>query len=200
MRASLCIPALVVVLVTANAGIARADEAATATAPTIDDDSEAKSPITAVTLSLLGTAAAYGLLFWSFEVESGTLFAAGATLSLVGPSLGHLYTGENAAAGRHILVRTSGGLLMLAGLAILLDDIACYRECERDDESNAVPITLLLTGLAVQVGATLHSITDASDSARRVNAKARPRFLLAPTPLRGPNQSLGFGIQLQTRF
>jgi hypothetical protein len=157
---------------------------------------EGKSPVTALSLSMLGTAAGVGMMAVGSGTDSGGLGLLGVATIVVGPSLGHFYAGETERGLALTGVRAGGGGVMVAGAFwLLLECFPFLTECE----GGAGPAIVMSTGLAVVAGSALYSIYDAPRAARRQNARAR-RLVLTPAPVVGPDHSSGFGLHLSGRF
>lgn len=155
------------------------------------DDSGPYSPGTAFTLSLLGTATGYGLLTLAANRESEGLAWAGIAGVMIGPSMGHIYTGESNRAIGHTALRGLGGALMVAGLAFGLDDSG--------NGPPANPYVLMTGGFVLHTVMTVYSMADAPRSARRVNRRLQ-QLEIAPTPIIGPDHSTGVGLTLGGNF
>jgi hypothetical protein len=160
-----------------------------------------KDPATALSLSVLGTAAGTGMLIASAQTDSGALSGAlgllGLATSLVGPSMGHFYAGETGRGVAQIGVRAGGTGLIVGGAFWLL--LECFPFLGAECEGGGGPAILMASGLVVTTGSALYSIYDAPRAARRQNARAR-RLVLTPAPLVGPDHSSGFGLHLGGQF
>jgi hypothetical protein len=158
---------------------------------------EDKNPATALSLSVLGTAAGLGMMAVGAETDSGALGLLGIATTLVGPSLGHFYAGEPGRGVAQSGIRVGGAGLMLGGAIWLFAE--CFSLSGEPCEGGAGPAIVMATGLAVTTGSALYSIYDAPRAARRQNARAR-RLVLTPAPVVGPDHSSGFGLHLGGQF
>ena len=154
---------------------------------------EDKNPTTALSLSVLGTAAGLGIMVAGAETDSGGLALLGLATTLVGPSMGHFYAGEHGRGLAQTGVRAAGtGVTVGAAFWLLLE---CFPFPGTECEGGTGPAIAMASGLAVVAGSALYSIYDAPRAARRHNARAR-RLVLAPAPVVGPDHSSGFGLYL----
>jgi hypothetical protein len=160
--------------------------------PTVADDSDDRSPGLALSLSLLGTAAGYATLIAAGETESDGLTLLGLGGIVIGPSLGHFYAGEVGRGITHSLIRVGAGGVIMAGAVVMFSD--CWGSDEECDGS-AGP-ALMIGGLVLGGASTLYSIIDSPAAASRHNQARRRRFALTPTPLQGPDRSIGYGVAL----
>lgn len=157
-----------------------------------------KSPVTALTGTLVGTGLGMGLLVGGLARDQGALITIGLTTLVVAPSFGYFYTGETGRAVAHMGVRAGAvGILFVGVLTAVYEGLGCGWDgaCER---SNAA-LTLAAGGLVIGAGSIAYSIYDAPRSARRHNARHR-QLMLVPTPMTGPDHSSGLGLQLGGRF
>lgn len=157
-------------------------------------DRDELSPGAAVAFSLLGTVAGYGTFIGGASSEHDGLAYLGLAGILVGPSLGHLYTGE------HRKVWLTGGLRGLGIVGMGVGGTIALRDCGLRDSCDSGGPPLFWISAIVTVGATVYSIVDSASSARRVNERRRNRLALTPTPIVGPNQSTGMGMSLSGTF
>ena len=156
------------------------------------DKSGDKSPGLALSLSLLGTAASYATLIAASDTESEGLVLLGLGGIVIGPSLGQFYAGETGRGITHSLVRVGAGVVILAGAVTTFSD--CWGE-EGDCDGSAGP-ALMLGGLVVGGVSTVYSIVDSPAAASRHNQARRRHIALTPTPLQGPDRSIGYGMAL----
>jgi hypothetical protein len=121
----------------------------------------------------------------------GLLMASGI---LVGPSLGQFYAGSLGPGLGATLLRTTGGILMIAGLAEAFDDWDCDEGRTCDGNNGA---TLGLLGLGAFFGGTLYSFIDTHFAVKRANASVlqmSPEIRLSKqgAPALGMRASLNF--------
>lgn len=161
------------------------------------DDGDDRSPALALGLSLAGTAAGYATLVAAGKTDSEGLALVGLAGIVVGPSLGQIYAGEEGRAAGHSLVRVGAGGLMAAGAIMTVVD--CLGEEQTDCDGSAGP-WLMIGGAVVGIGSSIYSIVDSARAAERHNAGRRRRFVLAPSPVMGPDRSTGYGVQLGAPF
>jgi hypothetical protein len=135
--------------------------------PTPLPTSETKNPVIATTLSIVGTLAPIGLMASGDE----TLIGGGVIASFFTPSLGHWYAGKFATAG--MAARGVGGGLMIAGVAIALDQCGFEGSCD-----STAGTVLALTGAGLYVGGAIWDIATASRTAEDWNAA---NFRITPT-------------------
>ena len=159
---------------------------------------EDKNPATALSLSLLGTAAGAGLLVAGAKADSGALGFVGFATVLVGPSLGQFYAGDTRRGLTQTGIRAGGAGLMLGGAIWLLADCFPFFG-EEECEGGGGPALLMASGLVISTTSAVYSIYDAPRAARRQNARAR-RLVLTPAPVAGPDHSSGFGLHLGGQF
>jgi hypothetical protein len=145
-----------------------------------------KSEGTATALAVGGTLGGFALaaLALKSDGDTPTLGWAAAAGLLVGPSLGHIYTGDALHAVGTTVLRAGGGLSMLLGVFILTmsedcfdDDLGSCGDDDDDDKGQA----MLWIGAAAYLGATAYDIIDASYSARRANERHARSVMLAPS-------------------
>jgi hypothetical protein len=175
------------------AGVARARDASTAVAqpatqdplaapPTAADPTlsppgltparataDRKNPNTALAISLLTTLGGYGMLFLGESMANqgttgaGWLAFTGATLTIVGPTLGHTYAGKTWNTG--LAVRIVG---LGAASAGLLAALTCSDGCN-DNSNEDAAIVLFFGGAITYVVGTIYEIATARDAAVRYN-------------------------------
>jgi hypothetical protein len=156
-----------------------------------------KNPTTAFALSVLGTAAGFGMMVAGSSTDSDAVSLLGLATTVVGPSFGHFYAGEPGRALTHSAVRAGSVGVMLAGAVLLF--VECFSLSGETCEPSPGPPLLLATGVVVGAGSAFYSMYDAPRAARRQNTRAR-RLVLTPAPLAGPDQSSGFGLHLGGQF
>lgn len=137
------------------------------------------SPTAALALSLGATTVgaglfAYGAFSDGDTTTRATLVDVGVVATYLGPSAGHVYTGEFFTRG--LAVRTAGALLVGAGLATELGDCGFT-----DDACDASPLAygLLIAGAAISTAGVVDDIATAPRRARRLN-RAAASLSLAP--------------------
>jgi hypothetical protein len=159
--ATLAIPAL-----------ARAQSAPAAEpAPTTGDR---YSEGTALALSLGVTAA--GVATVAVRPDNDVLMTAGLMMAYVGPSAGHLYTGELFTRG--LGVRTLGVVATLTGAMIAFSDCGLF--APQPCEESPVGPTIAVLGVAAYAAGTIDDILTAPGRAARMNRAAATRVTLAP--------------------
>lgn len=172
-----------------------------------------KDPGLALGLSLGGTAVGH-LLFLTTVVlsnRSGNDAALFITvpMAVIGPSLGHFYTGH---VGRGLLM---SGLRLTApplmGALLISATLNSLFGKEGAAENDVLLFSLLGAGY---LGLVLIDVIDAPQSAKRFNErqlsiysetiglprKPKPSISLLPTPLRAPDGSAGLGLSLSGSF
>lgn len=156
-----------------------------------------KSAGTALTWSVLGTAAGFGIMVVGDRIDSDTLSLVGLATTVVGPSFGHFYAGEHGRALAHTGIRAASVGAIFAGGILLFTE--CFPLFADRCEPGPGPAILIATGVVAGASATFYSVYDAPRAARRQNARSR-RLVLAPAPVIGPGQSSGFGLHLAAHF
>lgn len=131
-----------------------------------------RSPAAALTLSLAGTVAGYGV---AAEARTNNRLAgAGFVLFLVGPTLGQAYAGNT--FNRGLAIRAGGLALVYIGAPLsLASHDGC---CAISSGSGAA---LLLTGFLMYLGGSIYEIATAPRAARRFNRAHRIEATIAPT-------------------
>ncbi|HEU5057468.1 MAG TPA: hypothetical protein VFU21_13120 [Kofleriaceae bacterium] len=160
------------------------------------DDGGDRSPGVALGLSLAGTAAGYGALLAAVQADSEALGWVAFGGMIVGPSLGHFYSGEVGRGLGHSGIRLGAAGIIVIGGAIAFSD--CFFTEEEQCDGSAGPL-IMLGGAVLGVGSTVYSIVDAPRAASRANA-SRPRLVITPAPVVGPERSTGFGLQVGSSF
>jgi hypothetical protein len=189
-------------ILVALAGRAAAQPAMTPPAPVSEPArvpvGEPSSEDLALTLSLGGTVASWGLLFGSgylagrSENAAGVLGLAGGFGIVFAPSFGHWYTGEIFTRGMGL--RLAGGAAVMVGFAVALSQSGLFTEDESSNtgEPMAGPL-IALAGVGLFVAGTVDDIVTAP---RRVRRQNRERgFALAPIAI--PRAT---GLALSGRF
>jgi hypothetical protein len=144
--------------------------------PTAEQSSRAeeKDPVTATLLSLGVTAAGYGLLYAAEHTDNATLAWTGVGVTLLGPSAGHIYAGENRHAIITTGVRTAAVAVAVAGVAMSL----CFDSCN-DNSNEDAGGALMLLGASAYVVTAVYDLYDAHRAAERTNR--RNSAIVAPT-------------------
>jgi hypothetical protein len=160
-----------------------------------------KSEGTATMLSLGTTAAGFALLAAAGKQDNGGGGTAtiGLLALLIGPSAGHIYSGETGHAVGMTLVRGAALVAFVAGVIkqtmVYGASADCIDVCEYHDSDSDNGATLMWVGGLSFIAATVYDIIDAPRAARRRNAKERsymvqPMFVQSPT---GGVPAVGFG-------
>jgi hypothetical protein len=158
-----------------------------------------KSPATALQLSVLSTAAGFGMMAAGSRWDNGAFALTGFAITLVGPNLGHFYAGETGRGLGQIGLRVGAVGAMIAGAFWgFAECFALFGE-ERCETPPIGPSALIIGGVVLGTGSTLYSLYDAPRAARRHNARMQ-RLMLTPAPMAGPDHSSGVGLHLSGRF
>ncbi|MBL8623162.1 MAG: hypothetical protein JNK64_17760 [Myxococcales bacterium] len=131
----------------------------------------------ALALSAGATAAGIGLYAVGIDRVNSPMMTAGAVVTFVGPSAGHLYTGEVFTRG--LGVRTAGAAVAAVGFAVALEECPLFSD-EPCDEVN-VGTALLAVGALAYLTGTVDDIITAPRRAARLNARARRSVAIAPS-------------------
>lgn len=178
-------------------GLARAQPRPPAIASSSGGPAE-KSPATALNLALLGTGTGFGMMVAGGRWKLDGLSLAGFAVTLIGPSAGHFYAGENGRGLAHTGLRVSAVAAILVGAVWGLGD--CLGDTDEDTCDLSPGATAAIAGgVVVGLGSMVYSLYDAPRAARRHNARARQLYVV-PAPMAGTGQSSGFGLQLGGRF
>lgn len=158
--------------------------------------SDAKSPGTALALSLGGTIASYTLLALSDDDSDGgddnTLMGTAGALGIwLAPSLGHWYAGETWTRG--LSWRLGGTAAMFTGVIWALTCYGDDGEDDSDDDDCIGAWVLLAGGAGAFVGGTVHDISTAPAAARRANERRRAELQFTVAPTLGHNRA-GFAV------
>lgn len=163
-----------------------------------------KSEETATALAVGGTLGGFALAALALKSsgDNPTLGWAAAAGLLVGPSLGHVYTGDALHAVGTSVLRAGGGLSMLLGVFILTMSEDCFDDdlgsCGGDDDDKGH--AMLWIGAAAYLGATAYDIIDASYSARRANARHARSVMLTPSLVSTAGGGSAPALSLTGRF
>lgn len=167
----------------------------TATVSPSMGDVEAKNPNVAFGLSILSTIAGYGVFVGGIVQDNDALALGGLLGIVVGPSAGHIYTGEYLRGGLASGVRAVGVVAMTVGASLAF---SCFYDEECTGSDNG-PLWAW-SGLGLITAGTIYSVVDSFSSADRVNARRGAMLTIAPTPIMGPLQSRGMGLSLSGSF
>lgn len=157
---------------------------------------EIKNPGTAQLLAVGATGLGLLAVYAGADDNNGELALAGAALTLVGPSAGHIYAGENAHAVKMTLLRT-GALLTFAYGAAKSTEGDCIDYCY--DNNNSDGDAAMYLGGAVFVIGTLYDLYDSGSAARRFNEKAA-KLTLGPTMMSSAKGGSSPGVALSGSF
>jgi hypothetical protein len=187
-----CVPLASLALLVSAAASAQADPAsfvepvAPSPAPSSAEPVERYSAGTALGLAALGTAVGYGAFIGGLQSDNDRLAYVGLGGIVLGPSVGHIYTGDFKRALIGVGIRTAGPALLLAAAATMSG------ECLFDGNCSLGTDALMAGGYLLTLGGTAYSLIDAPLSARRRNVEAEQSISLGP--VFGP-QSTGIGLQ-----
>jgi hypothetical protein len=154
-----------------------------------------KKESTATWLSIGATAAGLGAMYLAAQDHNENLAIAGLAVTLIGPSAGHLYAGENGHAVKMSLLRTGGLVMMIYGGSQDNTAYDCIDYCQKKDGQTAI-----LVGGAVILGATLYDFYDAGRAARRTNEKAARALTVGPTMMSSSGGRSSPGVALSGSF
>lgn len=153
---------------------------------------DAKSPTTAILLSLGGTAGSLALMVAganSSGANADSLVTVGLLSTLVTPSLGHWYAGHYLTGG--MAMRAGGGVLVIAGLAQALGSSLDSENSGSGDNGDS-GAAMFLVGAGLYVGGALYDIATAPSAAERWNTT---HLQLAPTMVSsGTHTTVGLGL------
>jgi hypothetical protein len=145
----------------------------------------------ALSLPVAATALSVGLVGLGKSQNWDGASTAGYVGLALGPSLGHIYTGNWQGALIGTGLRVGGAGAGVVGVFMMFVG----------GPSAGVPF--FIGGGIAAVGGTLYNIVDAPFSAVRANKKRQKkleRLSLSPAPIQGPSRSMGWGAQLQMTF
>jgi hypothetical protein len=149
---------------------------------------------TAATAAAIGaTALGYVLVFTGIRDSNPTAGWSGIALTVIGPSAGHIYAGENAHAGELSLIRAGGLMTMVLGFASSDSGKCVEGGCS---SSSGSPVLIAL-GAGVFLGATIYDLFDAHRAAARTNAR---EWLVTPTVMAAGSGGLAPALALAGRF
>jgi len=154
----------------------------------------AKDETAATALALGATALGYILVFTGIRDENPTAGWSGILLTVIGPSAGHVYAGENAHAGELSLIRAGGLMTMVLGFASTDSGKCVEGGCSSSSSGSPVLIAL---GAGVFLGATIYDLYDAHRAAARTNAR---EWLVTPTMMQATGGGVAPALALAGRF
>jgi len=150
------------------------------------------SPTVGGALSMLGTTAAWTLMFASVAQPEtrarDTAFALGALGTLVAPNLGHWYAHEAWTPG--LTVRVVSLAVGAVGTALVIQNLF-----ENESDANVGAAIVVIAGLGY-LGGTVYDLATVGDSVARYNARSHP---LAILPVVQPATG-SYGLALGGRF
>lgn len=146
-----------------------------------------KSESTARWAALGTTALGAVMIYAAAERESPELGILGIGVTIVGPSMGHVYAGETGRAVKMTLLRTAGVALFAYG-ASEEGQYRCADYCVEEDNSDGE--LMMLVGGAVAIGSALYDIYDAPRAARRTNAKHAATWQVAPSVMASQGRTM----------
>jgi hypothetical protein len=181
---------VVVVLVLASSRVSAEPPSLTPTKPLREPGD--KNPVVAVLLATGVTLGGFFLLNTSAEEHNLKGAVAGGALMAIGPSAGHIYTGQIDRAIGMSLVRAAGlGIELLGAIEVAESLAVTFGFCEGDECRRA---TNGKTGLVMMlIGATIYTaglgadLVDAPRSVRRYNARRRATVGVTPSIARMPS-------------
>jgi len=141
----------------------------------------------ALGLPLAATTASVAVVALSAQLSNETILTAGLVGGVLSPSLGHIYTGSWKPALAGIGIRLVAGAVAAYGFGGALSD---------EDGSSDNSATYYVVGSIVFTASAVYELIDSPASAKRANHK-QSRLSLQPTPLLGPERSLGWGGALR---
>ena len=160
---------------------------------------EIKRPGTAQALAVGVTGLGLVAIFAGADDNNEELALAGLGMTLIGPSAGHIYAGENGHALKMTLLRTGGLLTFIWGAVKQNSSYDCIDYCYEDTSDNEGE-TAMYVGGAVFVLGTLYDIYDSGRAARRYNEKAARALTVGPTMMSAANGGTSPGVALSGRF
>jgi hypothetical protein len=160
---------------------------------------EIKNPGTAQLLSIGATGLGLLGFFAGADDSNDELAIAGLGLTLIGPSAGHIYAGENGHAVKMTLLRTAGLLTFVWGAVKQTSSYDCIDYCYEDDSDNEGE-TAMYVGGAVFVLGTLYDLYDSGRAARRFNEKAARQLTVGPTMMSAARGGGTPGVALSGSF
>ncbi len=160
---------------------------------------EIKRPGTAQALAVGVTGLGLVAIFAGADDNNEELALAGVGMTLIGPSAGHIYAGENGHALKMTLLRTGGLLTFIWGAVKQDSSYDCIDYCYEDTSDNEGE-TAMYVGGAVFVLGTLYDIYDSGRAARRYNERAARALTVGPTMMSAANGGTSPGVALSGRF
>ncbi len=158
---------------------------------------EIKKPGTAQLLAVGATGLGLLTFFAAADDNNEELALVGAGLTLIGPSAGHIYAGENGHAVKMSLLRTGALLTFIYG-AVKSTEGDCIDYCY-ENTNNEGEAAMYLGG-AVFVVSTLYDLYDSGRAARRFNEKAARTLTVGPTMMSSAHGGTSPGVALSGSF
>ncbi len=158
---------------------------------------EIKNPGTAQLLAAGATGLGLLTFFAAADDNNEELALVGAGLTLIGPSAGHIYAGENGHAVKMSLLRTGGLLTFIYG-AVKATAGDCIDYCQ--ETTNGEGEAAMYLGGAVLVVGTLYDLYDSGRAARRFNEKAARTLTVGPTMMSSAKGGTSPGVALSGSF
>ena len=206
MALRILVPCLVTVSTWPSVAYEQEDSSDSRHSPPAGTD-DGKLPWMAATLSAGPAALGYGIAAAS-TLPSGHITSAqvacvvgGLTVGVLGPSAGHIYTGNYLRAGLFGMGRLAFAGMALAGLLSALDHPEADEGGYKNDKTEIW--SLMLLGSAGVLGLTIWESVDSYYSAKAVNRERAGRALaLSPfiVPSRGTGSPSATGLLVSGRF
>ncbi len=140
----------------------------------------------AMTTSLIGTFATWGLMVGAWSAGAYELGAVGFFALPVGPSLGYFSTGLKGRAWGGLAIRALGLAGVIGGFALAWDD----------DGDNAGPAALFFGGGALVVGSTIYDLATLKKAVRKRNGRIQGASLNVAPVLAPKSKTVGLSLQL----
>ncbi len=156
-----------------------------------------KNPGTAQLLAVGATGLGLLTFFAAADDNNEELALVGAGLTLIGPSAGHIYAGENGHAVKMSLLRTGALLTFIYG-AVKSSEGDCIDYCYENDNDEGEAAMYL--GGAVFIAGTLYDLYDSGRAARRFNEKAARTLTVGPTMMSSAKGGTSPGVALSGSF
>jgi hypothetical protein len=158
------------------------------------------SASTAVLSAVATTTVGYGLFAAGAASESAALMVPGGIVAVVGPSVGYFYVGESGRGTVHTAIRAGGAAMAGAGLTIVAVQAAgCILTFDSSSCENTGGEILLAAGTVIVVADTVYSLIDTPFAVRREKERRRDLTII-PTPIQGPDRSVGMGLAAAATF
>jgi hypothetical protein len=162
-----------------------------------------KSEQTATALAIGGTLGGFALTAGALRGNSPAIAWAALAGTLVGPSLGHIYSGESLHAVGTTVLRAAGGTAMILGAISLTTASSCdpdLSDCSGGYTGQSRDEAMIWIGAAVYLGATIYDIIDARYAARRANERHARSIMLAPSLVSTTGGGSAPAVSLTGRF